>query len=80
MQRLGRLQHVDAGAAAHLEVADDDVEGAFMQLLDRRIAVRRLFYFVAPFGNRLREPAAKGVVVVSNQNAAHARSLEVSSL
>ena len=43
---LRRAQHVHAVAAAHLQVAQHDVELALVQLLDRHVAVRRLFDFV----------------------------------
>ena len=47
MQRLGRAQHVEAVAAAHLQVAQDHVEVALVQPLDRRVAVGGLFDLVA---------------------------------
>ena len=59
MQRLGRLQHFETGAAAHLQVADDDVEEALVQLLDGGVAIRRFLDLVAGFGNRLRQSAAE---------------------
>ena len=59
MQRLGRLQHLEPGAAAHLQVADDDVEEALVELLDGRVAVRRLLHVVPGLGKRLRQPAAE---------------------
>ena len=59
MQRLRGLQHFEAGAAAHLQVADDDVEEALVQLLDGGVAVRRLLDVVARFGQRLREAPAQ---------------------
>jgi hypothetical protein len=40
VQRLGRPQHVEAVAAAHLEVAQHDVEVALVQPLDGGVAVR----------------------------------------
>ena len=42
MQRLGGAQHVEAVAAAHLEIAQHDVVLSLVQLLDRDVAVRRL--------------------------------------
>ena len=46
VQGLGRAQHVHAVAAAHLQVAQDDVELPFVQLLDRDVAVGRLIHLV----------------------------------
>src|ERR1051325_1876282 len=71
MQLFGRLQHLETGAAAHLEVADDDIEEALVQLLDGGIAVWRFLDLVSGLGDRLPEPAAQGIVIVSNENAAH---------
>ena len=71
MQRLRGLQHFETGAAAHLQVADDDVEEALVQLLDGGVAVRRLLDVVAGFGHRLRQAAAERVVVVGDQNPSH---------
>ena len=42
VQRLGRAQHVETVAAAHLQVAQHDVEVAFVQPLDGLVAVREL--------------------------------------
>ena len=56
VQRLRGLQHLEPGAAAHLQVADDDVEEAFVQLLDGGVAVRRLLDVVA----LLRQAPARG--------------------
>ena len=74
MQGLRGLEDVEPAAAAHLEVAHHDVEEALVQLLDRGIAVGRLFDVVSGFGQRLRHAAAKRVVIVSNQNPAHMSS------
>src|SRR3989344_4811458 len=43
MECLGSFQHLEAGAAAHLEIAQDDVEEPFMKLLDGYIAIRSFF-------------------------------------
>ena len=59
MERLGRLQDVDARASAHAQIADHDVERSFVQLFDGRVAVGRLFDFVARIGQGLGESAAK---------------------
>ena len=71
VQRLGGLEHLDAGAAAHAEIAHDDVIGALMQLLDGRVAVRRFVDFVTVLGERLRQRAAQRLVVVGDQNPSH---------
>ena len=68
MKRLGRFQHLESGAAAHLQVADDDVEEAFVQLLDRRVAVRRFLDVMAGLGHGLSKPSAQRIVVVGDQN------------
>ena len=46
VQRLGCAQHVHAVAAAHLEVAQDDVVLPLVELLDGDVAVRRLVHVV----------------------------------
>ena len=71
MQRSRRPQHVHAVAAAHLEVAQHDVEVAVVQPLDGRVAVRGLFDLVAGFGQPAHESAAEGVVIVGDENATH---------
>src|SRR4029434_480067 len=71
MQLLGSLQHLEPGAATHLQVADDDVEEARVELLDCGRAIRRFLDLVPRFGNRLRESAAERVVIVCDQYAAH---------
>ena len=50
VQRLRGAQHVHAVAAAHLEVAQDDVELSLVQLFDGDVAVGRLVDFVARVG------------------------------
>ena len=50
VQGLGRAQHVEAVRAAHLEVAQQHVEGALVQLLDGGVAVRGLVDVVTGFG------------------------------
>ena len=59
VQRLRRLEHFESGAAAHLQVAHDDVERALVQPLERRVAVRRLVHVVRGFAQCLREAAAE---------------------
>src|SRR5689334_5227225 len=71
MQLLRGLQDLEPGAATHLQVADDDVEEALVELLDGGVAIRRFLDLVPRFGNRLRESAAERVVVVCDQYAAH---------
>ena len=71
MQLPGRAQHVEAVRAAHLEVADDDVEVALVQALERGVAVGGLFDLVPRGGQRQRQPAPEGVVIVGNENASH---------
>ena len=53
------MPHLETRAAAHLQIADDDVEEALVQLLDGGVAVRRFLDVVAGLGNRLREPATE---------------------
>ena len=74
MQRARRPQHVHAVAAAHLEVAQHDVEVAVVQPLDGGVAVRRLFDFVSGLGQAADQPAAQRVVIVGDENSTH-RSL-----
>ena len=74
VQRLRRLEHLETGAATHLQVADDDIEEAFVELLDGGVTVRGLLDVVAGFGHRLGEAPAERVVVVSDQYPSHASS------
>src|ERR1051325_8852717 len=71
MQLFGCLQHLETGAAAHLEVADNDIEKALVEFLDGGIAVWRFFDLVSGLGDRLPESTAQRIVIVSNENAAH---------
>src|SRR6185436_15496863 len=63
--------HVHAVAAAHLEVAQDDVVLPFVQLLDGDVAVRRLVDLVMRVRQRAHDAAPKRVVIVGYQNATH---------
>ena len=74
VQRPRRAEHVEAVAAAHLQVPEHDVEIAFMQPLDRRIPVRRFFDVVSGIRHTAHEPPSKCVVIVSDENSAHLRS------
>ena len=71
MQGARRPQHVQAVAAAHLEVAQHDVEVAVVQPRDGEVAVRGLLDVVARFGQPACEASSQGVVVVGNQDASH---------
>ena len=72
VQGLGRAQHVEVVRAAHLEVAQHDVEGALVQLLDGGVAVRGLVDVVTGFGQTAGQAAAQRIVVVGDENATHA--------
>ena len=71
MQRLRRAQHVHAVAAAHLQIAQDDVVLPLVQLLDGDVAVRRLVDFVMRVRQRADDAAPKRIVIVCYQNPAH---------
>ena len=71
MQRLRGAQHVHAVAAAHLQIAQHDVELSLVQLLDRDVAVRRLIDFVMRVGQRADDAAPQRIVIVCHQNPAH---------
>ena len=71
VHRPRRAQHVHAVAAAHLEVAQHDVEVAVVQTLDRGVAVRRLLDFVPGVGQPADQPAAQRIVIIGNEYAAH---------
>ena len=71
MQRARRAQDVHAVAAAHLEVAQHDVEVAVVQPLDGGVAVRGFFDLVSGFGQAPGEPAAERVVIVGDENSSH---------
>ena len=75
LQRLGRAQHVHAVAAAHLQVAQHDVELPLVQLLDGDVAVRRLVDLVLRVGQRADDAAPQRVVIVCYQNPAHLQCL-----
>ena len=80
MQRLGRAQHVEAVAAAHLQVAQHDVEVAVVQPLDGGVAVGRFVDLVPGFGESADESAPERVVVVGNQDSSHVLILAVGNL
>ena len=71
VQRLGRAQHVHAVAAAHLEVAEDDVVLPFVQLLDRDVAVGRFVDVVLGVRQRADNAAPQRIVIVCNKNPSH---------
>ena len=71
MQRLGRAQHVHAVAAAHLEIAQDDVVLPLVQLLDGDVAVRRLVDLVLGVRQRAHDAAPQRIVIVCYQNPSH---------
>ena len=66
MQRARGAQDVHPVAAAHLEIAQHDVEIAVVQPLDGHVAVGRLFDFVSGSGQPAYQPAAQSVVIVSD--------------
>ena len=74
VQGLGRAQHIEPVAAAHLEVAQHDVEMAFVQPLDGLVAVRGLFHFMAGRRQGPGKSASKGIVIICDENATHSSS------
>ena len=66
MQRLGRAQHVEPIAAAHLQIAQDDVVLPFVQPFDGDVAVGRLIDLVVRLGQRANDPAPERVVIVGD--------------
>ena len=60
-------QHVEPVAAAHLEIAQDDVEIGVVQTFDGGIAIRRLFNLVSGFGKPAGKAPAERVVIVSDE-------------
>ena len=75
VQRLGGAQHVEAVGAAHLQVADDDVEVAFVQPLERGVAVAGLVDLVPGGGQRQRQPPPESIVIVRYKYASHVLSI-----
>src|SRR5262245_20480997 len=75
MERTRRAKYVESVAAAHLQVAQNDVKVAVVQPLDSRVAVGGFVDFVSSFRESAGESTAKRVVVVSYQNAAHTPSI-----
>jgi hypothetical protein len=59
VQRLGGAQHVHAVAAAHLQVAEDDVVLSFVQLLDGDVSVGGFIDVVLRVGERPHNSAAE---------------------
>jgi hypothetical protein len=71
VERLRRAQHVETVGAAHLEVAQHDVERPLVQLLDGGVAVRRLFDVVPGLGEAAGKAAAQRIVIVGDENSTH---------
>ena len=71
LQRLGGPQHVEAVTAAHLQVAQDDVEVGLVQALDGHVAVAGFGDLVPGLDEGAGESAAERVVVVGDEDAAH---------
>ena len=71
MQALGRAQHVETVGSAHLEIAHDDVEIVFVQLLDRSVAVACLFDIVTGSAEGQGQPSPQRVVIVCHKYSAH---------
>jgi hypothetical protein len=80
MQRLRRAQHVEAVAAAHLQVAQHDVEVAVVEPLDGGVAIGGFIDFVPGFREPTDQPAPERVVVVGNQDSSHVLILEIGEL
>jgi len=59
--------------AAHLQVAQHDVERPFVQALDGEVAVGRLLDLVPGLGQRPGERAPQRVVVIRNQYPSHSQ-------
>src|SRR4029453_9768518 len=66
-----RLEDLEARTATHLQVADDDIEEPFVELLNGRVAVGRFLDVMACFRDRLGESPAERIVVVSDQYPSH---------
>ncbi len=71
MQRPRRAQHVEAVAAAHLQIAQHDVEMSGVEALDGHVAIRRFLDFVSGLRQPADQPAAQRIVIVSYQNSTH---------
>ena len=69
MQRLGGSKHIEAVAAAHLEVAQHDVKLALVQELDRGVPVAGLVDVMARILQRAGDSAPQRVVIVRDQNS-----------
>ncbi len=67
VQRARRPEHVHAVAAAHLEVAQHDVEVVVVEPFDRGVAVAGFLDLVPGFGQPAHEPAPQRVVIVGNR-------------
>ena len=67
MQRARRAQHVQAVAAAHLQVAQHDVEVVVVEPLDGGVAVAGFFDLVPGLGQPADQPAAERVVIVGDR-------------
>ena len=71
VHRPRRAQHVHAVAAAHLQVAQYDIEVALVQALDRGIAIGGLLDLVSRICQTARQTAAQRIVIVRNEYSTH---------
>ncbi len=74
VQGLGRPKHIEAVAATHLEVAQHEIEMAFVQTLDCLVSVGGLFHFMAGSRQGPGKSASKGIVIICDENATHSSS------
>ena len=75
VKRLCRPQHVEPVAAAHLQIAEDDVVLPFVELLYRNVPVRRLVDIVPRVGQRADDTAAEGIMIIGDQDTTHSLPL-----
>ena len=68
---LGGAQHIEPVRPAHLQVADHDVKVAFVQPLERGVAVGRLIDVVTGGGQGECKPPPKGIVIVRYEYSRH---------
>src|SRR5438034_6294121 len=71
VQRLRGPEDVQPVAAAHLQIAEDDVVLPFVELFNRDVAVGRLFDLVMRVRKRPYDAPPQRIVVVRHQNPAH---------
>jgi hypothetical protein len=65
------VRSTSSPSLAHLQIAQDDVVLALVELLYRDVPIRRLVDLMPRIGQRADDAAAKGIVIICDQDTAH---------